>query len=53
MAFGADADHVGHDGAGDGFLRVMLFARYRAGGIGKILDTADSDHNALGNGLLG
>ena len=30
VAFGADADHVGHDGARDGFLRVMLLARNRA-----------------------
>ena len=28
VAFGADADHVGHDGAGDGFLgRGVLLAR--------------------------
>ena len=33
VAFGADADHVGHDGAGDGFLRLLgvLLARDRAG----------------------
>ena len=24
VAFGADADHVGHDRAGDGFLGMML-----------------------------
>lgn len=37
VAFGADADHVGHDGAGDGFLGVMLgllFARDGTGGVG-------------------
>ena len=36
VAFGADADHVGHDGAGDGFLGVMLgllFARHGAGRV--------------------
>jgi len=33
VAFGADADHVGHDGAGDGFLGVVLFARDGAGGV--------------------
>ena len=27
VAFGADADHVGHDGAGDGFLLGVLLAR--------------------------
>ena len=32
VAFGADADHVGHDGARDGFLLGMvLFGGDRAG----------------------
>ena len=55
VAFGADADHVGHDGAGNGFLVVLglLFARYGAGGVGKILDAPDRDHDAFGNCLLG
>ena len=55
VAFGADADHVGHDGAGDGFLVMLglLFARHGASGIGKILDAADRDHDALGNRLFG
>ena len=55
VAFGADADHVGHDGAGDGFLGVvlgLLFARDGAGGIRKILYAAHGDHDALGNCLL-
>src|SRR6185369_4025834 len=37
VAFGADADHVGHDGAGDGFLGLMLgmlFTRHCAGRVG-------------------
>ena len=34
VAFGADANHVGHDGAGDGFLGVMLLARDGASGVG-------------------
>ena len=54
VAFGADADHVGHDGAGDGLLVVLrlLFARYGAGGVGKILDATDRNHDALGNRLF-
>src|SRR5689334_10871096 len=53
VAFGADADHVGHDGAGDGFLGVVLFARDGAGGVGEILDAAHRDHDALRNRLFG
>ena len=54
VAFGADADHVGHDGARDGFLVMLglLFARHRAGGVGKILDPPHRDHDAFGNRLL-
>ena len=34
VTFGADADHVGHDGARDGFLlRVVLFGGDCAGRI--------------------
>lgn len=55
VAFGADADHVGHDGAGDGFLVMLrlLLARYGARGIGKVLDASNGDHDALGDRLLG
>src|ERR1044072_2593137 len=38
VAFGADADHVGHDGAGDGFLGMVLFARDGASRVRQILD---------------
>src|SRR5262245_42617287 len=56
VAFGADADHVGHDGAGDGFLlRVKLGLLFTdsARRVGQILHTTNSNHNALGDGLLG
>jgi len=50
VALGADADHVGHDGA-HGFLvrgvLGLLFARYGARGVGEILDAPNSDHDAL------
>src|SRR3954447_7671632 len=49
VAFGADADHVGHDGASDGFLWMVLYARHRAGGIGEVLDAAHCDHDAFCN----
>lgn len=57
VALGADADHVGHDGAGDGLLllRVELggvFA-HRACRVGEILNSADGDHDAFGDCLLG
>ena len=52
VAFGADADHVGHDRAGDGFLGVVLFARDGAGGVRQILDAAHGDHDALRDRLL-
>src|SRR5215216_4383145 len=52
VAFGADADHVGHDSAGDGFL-VGVLARYRTRGVGKILDAPHGNHDALRDGLLG
>ena len=55
VAFGADADHVGHDGARDGFLLSMelgvLFAD-SACGVREILDAPDGDHDALGNRLF-
>jgi hypothetical protein len=55
VAFGADADHVRHDGAGDGLLLWMklglLFA-HRTGGVREILDAPDGDHDALGHRLL-
>jgi len=56
VAFGADADHVGHDGAGYGLLVrgvCLLFARYRACRVRQILHAANGDHDALGNGLFG
>ena len=53
VAFGADADHVGHDGAGDGLLGVVLSFVHRTRRVGKILDAPDSDHDAFGNCLLG
>ena len=55
VAFGADADHVGHDGAGNGFLGLVLgvlFARDGAGGVRQILDAAHGDHDALRDRLL-
>ena len=53
VALGADADHVGHDGAGDGFLvKRVLFARYRACGVREILDATYGDHDAFCDGLL-
>ena len=54
VAFGADADHVGHDGAGDGFLGVVLglLGGDCARRVGEILDTADRDHDALRNCLF-
>jgi len=37
VAFGADADHVGHDGARDGFLLwVMLELLFARDGTGRI-----------------
>ena len=54
VAFGADADHVGHDGARDGFLvKGLLLARYCTCGVGKILDAAHGDHDALCDRLFG
>ena len=55
VALGADADHVGHDGAGDGALvrLILLFARDSAGGIGKILHASNGNHDALSDRLLG
>ena len=54
MAFGADADHGGHDGTGDGFLVVMLglFLTHGARGVRKILDATHRDHDAFGNRLF-
>ena len=55
VAFGADADHVGHDGAGDGFLlwvKLGLLFADSAGGVREILDAPDGDHDALGHCLL-
>ena len=55
VAFRADAYHVGHDGAGNGFLLgVKLGVLFADGacGIGKILDATDSDHDALRDRLL-
>ena len=55
VALGADADHVGHDGAGDGLLLGMelsLLLAHRACRIGEILNASDRDHDALGNRLL-
>ena len=55
VALGADADHVGHDGARDGFLLSMelgvLFAD-SACGVREILNTPDGDHDALSNRLF-
>lgn len=55
VAFGADADHVGHDGACDSFLVMLglLLARDGAGGVGKILNAPHRNHDAFGNRLLG
>jgi hypothetical protein len=56
VAFGADADHVGHDGASDGSLlgvKLGLVFTDSACGIRKILDATNSDHDALGHCLLG
>ena len=47
VAFGADADHVGHDGAGDGFLVGVLFA-HCARGVREILDAAFTAFGRLG-----
>src|SRR6185369_16129080 len=55
VAFGADADHVGHDGARDGLLlwvKLGLLFADRAGGVRKILDAPHGDHDALGDRLL-
>lgn len=55
VAFGADADHVGHDGAGDGFLlgvELGLLFAHGAGGVGEVLDAAHGDHDAFGHRLL-
>ena len=55
VAFGADADHVGHDGSRDGLLlwvKLGLLFADSAGGVRKILDAPDGDHDALGDGLL-
>ena len=55
VAFGADADHVGHDGARDGFLGVMLgllFGGDGTGRVGEILDAAHRDHDAFRNCLF-
>ena len=55
VAFRADADHVGHDGARDGLLlwvKLGLLFADRAGGVRKILDAPHGDHDALGDRLL-
>ena len=55
VAFGADADHVGHDGAGDRLLlwvKLGLLFAHCAGGIREILNATDGDHDALGNCLF-
>ena len=55
VALRADADHVGHDGARHGLLlwvKLGLLFANSAGGIWKILDAPDRDHDALGNCLL-
>ena len=53
VALGADADHVRHDGAGDGFLgRGVLLARDGTRRIREILHAAHGDHDALGHRLL-
>ena len=55
VALGADADHVGHDGARDGLLlwvELGLLFAHSARGVGKVLDAPDRDHDALGNRLL-
>ena len=56
VAFRADADHVGHDGARDGPLRrVMvgvLLARDSAGRVRQVLNTTHRDHDALRDCLL-
>lgn len=37
VAFGADADHVGHDGAGDGFLLGVVLELLLGGdGAGRV-----------------
>src|SRR5206468_12059960 len=47
-AFGADADHRGHDGAGNFCCaRALLFAE-SAGGIGMTFQTPVGDHDAFG-----
>ena len=52
-AFGAFADHGGHDGAGDlGRRSALLFAQ-GAGGIGMTFQPAVGDHDAFGDGLFG
>ena len=53
VAFGADADHVGHDGAGDGFLLwVVLFGGDGPRRVGEILDAAHRYHDAFRNRLF-
>ena len=56
VALGADADHVGHDGAGDGFLlgvmMGLLFGGDCAGRVREILNTTHRYHDALRNRLL-
>ena len=52
----ADADHVGHDGSGDGFLLGVDLGgvlAHCARRVGEILDAAHRDHDALGDSLLG
>ena len=56
FAFGADADHVGHDGAGDGLLLGVDLGgvlAHGARGVREILNATHRDHDAFGDCLLG